>query len=376
MKKKILFILHYPPPAHGAAVVGSYIMESGPINSEFECRYINLGTSQKIDEIGKKSFNKLTQVFRLANRVRKEIMEFKPDLCYVTPSSRGPGLIKDILIISVLKALSQRKIYHFHNKGVSTSKAGFFRNMFYRFIFRNAYVILLSKLLYSDIRKYVPETMVRYCPNGIPEIDLKRSLYDPKSDTKKSGGPAGIPEILFLSNFIITKGILVALDAFKILKDRGISFHCRLAGENGDLTRNDIENNISKLGLGEFITVTGGCFGEHKMQVFAGTDIFIHPTFNDCLPLVLLEAMQFSIPVISTPEGGIPDIVEDGLNGFLVPQKSAVALADKLELLIKDPELRLRMGEAGRSRFGQLFTLERFEERMKQILLEVVNIEK
>ncbi|MDT8375045.1 MAG: glycosyltransferase family 4 protein, partial [Bacteroidales bacterium] len=96
-----------------------------------------------------------------------------------------------------------------------------------------------------------------------------------------------------------------------------------------------------------------------------------HPTFNDCLPLVLLEAMQHSLPVVSTPEGAIPDVVEDGVNGFLVPQKNATALADKLEVLIKDPDLRHKMGSAGRARYEAQFTLERFERRIVEILNQV-----
>jgi glycosyltransferase involved in cell wall biosynthesis len=81
--------------------------------------------------------------------------------------------------------------------------------------------------------------------------------------------------------------------------------------------------------------------------------------------------MQFSLPIVSTFEGGIPDVVENGVTGFLVPQKDVEALADKLEILIKSPELRKQMGAAGRKKYEEEFTLERFEGRMVEILNEV-----
>jgi len=75
--------------------------------------------------------------------------------------------------------------------------------------------------------------------------------------------------------------------------------------------------------------------------------------------------------VISTFEGGIPDMVIKGVTGFLCKQKDAVCLADKIEILIKDPELRNNMGNAGRKRYEENFALEQFERRFIQILEEI-----
>jgi len=124
-------------------------------------------------------------------------------------------------------------------------------------------------------------------------------------------------------------------------------------------------------GLKGYIDVVGKKYGEEKRTAFKKADIFVHPTFNDCLPLVLLEAMQYSIPIVSTFEGAIPDVVEDGISGFLVPQRDVGALANKLEVLIKDPVLRQKMGSAGRAKYDAQFTLERFERRMVEILNQV-----
>jgi glycosyltransferase involved in cell wall biosynthesis len=113
---------------------------------------------------------------------------------------------------------------------------------------------------------------------------------------------------------------------------------------------------------------------EEKEAIFAKSDIFVFPTYydNETFGLVNLEAMQAKLPIISTPEGGIPDMVEEGENGFIVSQKDAEALADKLEELIKDPQKRKEMGQKGYEKYQRAFTLQVFEERFTDILKKII----
>ena len=168
---KILFILHYPPPIHGSSLVGGYIKASRIINETFDCRYINLGTSASVEEIGKNPAGKMIRYIRLIWQVKKELIFFRPSLCYLTISSKGAGFYKDALIVFLVRLFGVKPVYHFHNKGVITRQERFFDNILYRFVFRNADVILLSKHLYTDVSKYVPEERVHYCPNGIPDVE-------------------------------------------------------------------------------------------------------------------------------------------------------------------------------------------------------------
>lgn len=363
-KEKILFILHYPPPVHGSALVGGFIKESNLISKSFSCRYINLGTSASVDEIGKNPAIKLLRYLNLIWQVKRALLLFRPDLCYLTVSSKGIGFYKDVLIVLLVRFFGIKRIYHFHNKGVRINQEKVIDNLLYSLVFKSADVILLSKYLYPDVQKYVLQNRVHYCPNGIPVIE--GGLRN-----EKTGVNMSVPEILFLSHLFRSKGILILVHALKILKERGCNFHCTMIGGDGDVTEDHMRNNIEEFGLIGYVDVVGKKYGEEKQKIFEKTDIFVHPTFNDCLPLVLLEAMQYSLPIVSTPEGAIPDVIEDGVGGFLVPQKDAVALADKLEVLIKDPDLRQKMGSAGRARYEAQFTLERFERRMVDILNQV-----
>lgn len=363
---KVLFVLHLPPPLHGASQIGESLKNSKYINHSISCSYINLSTSKTIDDIGKGGFVKLCRFTLLLSQLFWRLLTWRPNFCYVTPTSAGMGFYKDLPVIGIIKIFGVKTIYHYHNKGISTRQNHFPENLLYRFVFKNSCVILLSKHLYQDIQKYVPENRVYYCPNGIPE--LKDNI---EKSENKSAYP--VPHVLFLSHLLKSKGVLVLVDACVLLKERKLDFKCTIAGGNAEMTRTELESRVEHKNLMQQISVIGPKHGQEKLNLLKSADIFAHPSFNDCMPLVLLEAMQFSIPVISTFEGAIPDIVDDGITGFLVPQRDAKALADKLELLIKDPALRQQMSVAGREKFDREFTLDRFERRLAEILDTIAN---
>lgn len=361
MKKKILFILHIPPPVHGSSVIGMQIKNSNKINDEFDCLYVNLGTSVSIDEIGKRGFVK---VFRFASiwfNVLRQLIIFRPRLCYFAITAKGSAFYKDASIVFLMKIFGVKLVYHFHNKGVSTRQDKWIDNLLYRFVFNNNDVILLSRHLYPDIHKYVPKERVYYCPNGIPDLE-GNNVVSLKNDDSRT------VEILFLSNLIESKGVFVLLEACAILLKNQVSFHCTFVGGIGDVNEEQFKEKVQKLHLYNNVAYLGKKYGNEKKSEFEKADIFVFPTYFETFGIVNLEAMQFSLPIVSTFEGGIPDVVEDGVTGFLVPQKDATALADKLEILIINPEIRKQMGAAGREKYEKEFTLDTFENTLTKIL--------
>lgn len=363
-KPKILFILHYPPPVHGAAMVGQYIRESNLINNELKGRYLNLGTSRTVTEIGKGGLKKWWRYIVLLWKTLFNILFFRPNLVYLTLTATSGGFYKDALVAIKAKMLGAKMVYHFHNKGVSTRQDRWLDNFLYKIVFKNADVILLSEHLYPDIQKYVPKDRVHICPNGIPEL-AKNLEADTKEREEKT------VQILFLSNLMESKGVYVLLNACKILKNRGVLFNCTYVGGESDISRTQLEQKVIELGLLNQVSYQGRKYGSEKIDVFLRADIFAFPTYFETFGLVNLEAMQFNLPIVSTFEGGIPEIVENNKTGFLVLQKDAIAFADKLELLIKNPDMRTKMGDLGRKKYEVEFTLSAFEERFTSILLDL-----
>lgn len=363
MKPRILFIMHMPPPVHGAAMVGKYIHDSRLINERFDCRYINLATAANLEDIGKVRLAKFVDFSRLLRRIRKEYTSFHPDLVYVTPNAGGGVFFKDFIVVQMLKSLGgARVIVHYHNKGVSNYQQKPLFDFCYKRFFRNIKVILLSNALYQDFSEYVRKENVEICPNGIPELFTEEPCFNRNNRPVK---------VLYLSNLIISKGVYVLLDALQILKSRGYVIKCTfVGGETKEISAEIFNQAVKERQLNDIVVYAGSKYGQEKQSYWAQSDFFVFPTFyhNESFPIVNLEAMQYKLPVVSTDEGGIKDIVEDGVTGYIVPKQNASALAEKIAVLIDDEDLRRNMGNAGYMRYKKYFTLSIFECKMTDIL--------
>jgi len=364
--KKILFILHLPPPIHGASMVGQFLVDSDMIKKRFITKHVNLGVTKSLREQKDVSFGKIYHFLKLFKQCLTSYRSYKPDLVYITLASNGLGFYKDALIVLMLKAQGAKLLYHFHNKGIRNHQHKLIDNLLYWYVLRKVEIIITSKRLYPDLKKYVNEYMVHYCHNGIPKIDNELKIRDLNRDNRPT-------KILFLSNLIETKGVYTLLQACRYLHDRNVNFHCTFIGGEGDITAVELQSKIESLGLLNRVRYEGKKFGDEKHIAFENADIFAFPTHNDCFPLVLLEAMQHSMPIVSTPEGGIPDIVEDNVSGFLVPQNDPECLADKLELLINDVVLQLEMGKKGFEKYQEQFTVGIYEENLAKIFTSVLD---
>lgn len=361
---KILFIIHYPPPIHGAAMMGQYIKESSVINQSIDGRYINLSTSNSVDDIGKHGVKKVFRFFKTLYKVVSQSKSFKPDLVYITLTSHGLGLIKDSMIVLVCRFFNLPHVYHFHNKGVNQFAQTVTGRILYPFIFKKGKVILLSPLLYSDISSFIPPHRVFYCANGIPKL---------KQQAKNISAFDTQPIRLFLlSNLIRSKGILHMIEACQLLKNDGVNFHLTIAGGEGDISVEFLSRSITNFELVDFVSYKGKVQGKEKDELFVEADVFILPTEDDCFPLVLLEAMQCGLPIISTKIGAIPEIIDDGVNGILVDAKSSHAIAQAVIYLKENPEKIDEFGRASRQKFDKEYTLEHFENRFLQVLDEVM----
>ncbi len=364
-KPKILFILHLPPPHHGAAMIGKYMHDSKIINKNFEADFIDLATNRDLNQSGKGSFKKIATFAGITKHVVTALRKKKYDLCYMTLTAQGAGFYKDLVIVSLLKIWHCNIIFHFHNKGVNNNKSARAR-MLYNYAFKNTKSILSTRYLYPDIQNYVSPQNVFYCLLGIPVIDKLNDQTKRIIQVKNNARC----RLLFLSNMIIEKGIFVLLKACEEMYKQGLPFECHYVGGWSEVTEEEFKNEIERKHLANVVFAHGPKYNEEKQAFYETADIFVLPTRYDTFGLVNLEAMQNSLPIISSPEGGIPDIVVEGVTGFLVPHDNATLLAEKLTILIKNPTLRCTMGEKGRQRFFELFTLETFEKNMSQILLQ------
>ena len=367
-KPRVLFIMHMPPPVHGSAMMGQYIYDSKIINTNYECCYINESLSSAVSDVGKFGMYKIRKIYNHFKNIANTVNEFKPDLVYITPSGYSPELamIRYVIEFTILNRYHCKKLIHFHNKGDQKKCNKWWIRWYYKLLFKNSNVIFLSNLLVSQFEKYLRKDQILICPNGIPET----LNYEPSAKRNNE-----IPHILFLSNLIETKGVIVLMDALKILKEKGYSFLCQYVGcETKDVDRTRFEKEVKDRNLDGLVSYAGKKYGEEKKIFFENSDIFVFPTFypGETFGLVNLEAMEYKLPIISSNEGGIPDVVIDGVNGLVVDSSAGFInpeeLAQKIKLLIDSPDLREKMGEEGYRIFKSQFTQTCFERKINELI--------
>lgn len=364
MPPSILFILHLPPPVHGAAMMGNYIKDSALVNKTFDCRFINLTAAESLQDIGAFRWRKISGTWILLKKIRAEVKAKRPDLVYFTANATGMAFYRDWLVVQMLKAWGCRIVVHYHNKGVRTRQSRWLDNMLYRKFFKGLKVILLAESLYQDVAKYVDRKDVLICPNGIPTATEQEPTTKPHNI---------VPHILFLSNLIESKGVLVLLDALKILKEQGYYFACDFVGsETAEIPTSRFQQEAKARGLVEQTIFHGKKLGSEKEVYLRNADIFTLPSNNEAFPLVNLEAMQHKLPIVTTNVGGIPDVVKDGINGLIVEVQGGKVkpeqLAEKIAILLNNEALRLQMGETGYLLYDKYFTLHKFEQRITTCL--------
>ena len=151
------------------------------------------------------------------------------------------------------------------------------------------------------------------------------------------------------------------------MKAKNLAFTCRVVGPEGDVDYATLKTVVQQKGLEKEVELVGPKFGEEKYAEFKQADVFLLPSDYDTFGLVLLEAMQFGVPCISTPMGGIPDVIGHG-NGLIIPQINAQELALAMERLLLDPKERSRISASAFDHFKTNFTSPVFEQRLKNIL--------
>lgn len=361
-KQRILFITPLPPPVHGSAMVSQYIKDCKELQEDFVCDFVNLSTSRSIDEIGKSSLMKYIRFIGAYFITFWKLLTHRYALCYLAITCQGMGFLKDAPFVLLCKLFGRKVVIHQHNKGMSKCVDKQPYKWLLPFVYRNTKVILLSWYLYPDIEKVVKKEQVLICPNGIPELFDNEPHFERNNEA---------PHLLFLSNLVPSKGVYVLLDACKMLKDKGYKFVCDfVGGESKEISRNIFEKAVTERGLKGFVIYHGPQYGDDKKKFFADADIFIQPTYEDCFPLTLLEAMQYKLPIISTDEGAVPDIVIYEKNGYICQRKDSVSTANAIEKLLDDKNLRIQMGESGYTFFKDRFTLYVFNANITSILKE------
>ncbi len=241
------------------------------------------------------------------------------------------------------------------------------------FVYSNEQHHLREKLHASAFTVTVTNFNRRYLTERVPDLptDRIRVIHNGINLEYFVGNPRTVRktnEVLAVGRLVTKKGFDDLLKACAVLKSKNQSFHCTIVGEGPD--KEALETLQRDLGLLGEVTFVGPKNLSEVLELMQTCTVFCLPCTvapdnnQDALPTVLLEALASQLPIVSTSVSGIPEIVDDNVDGFLVPQEQPDQVADRLMQLLKSPDLRARFALAGRKKAELKFDLRKNVETL------------
>lgn len=261
---------------------------------------------------------------------------------FLTIKKIKPDIIQTQGITMTVPAVLAKKIlgipYIISGRGCDVYKSWPFKETISKLGFKNTDT---SVALTGDMKKAMQKfsnKRVKVVPNG---IDTKKFNFDKYESREKLGLDHDKKIVLFVGRLEPVKGLKYLIEAINILKDTK-NLELIIIGNGNE--KNNLEVLVKDLKLnGENVTFTGKISNEKIPEYMAAADVFVLPSLSEGFPVVILEAMATGLPIVTTKVKGLPEIVEDNINGLLVPPQNPEELADKINLLLNDENLRKKI---------------------------------
>lgn len=362
-----------PSQVGGVATFLDILLSSEEIQARYEL--IHLDTTRMQNDIGlagRLSFlniqyflGQLIRLIALGIRCRPKIIHL--------PVTSSWAFWKMTAFMLVAKALDMRVLMHLHggkfDQYYRRSPAPV-RKLIGLALSRADAVVALSgwwrQFLLVEVR---PDIRVEVVTNSVDTMFAKAATAGADSTGREAN------TILFVGALGRRKGVFDILRAVPLVRAQKPEARFLFVGDEETRgQRREIDRVCAEARLGDTVHFLGLVTGLAKLNLFRQATVFVLPSYGENLPYSLLEAMSVGLPVITTPVGAIPEIVEDGYNGFLVQPGDSVALARRVIQLLNDPALCLSMSRLNVSRILSSYMPEvvgvRFDAIYKHLLAD------
>ena len=361
---KIVVVGPTPPPYGGQAIMIQNLKDAKFDNVKLYL--VRASFTKDMNEIGKFSVAKIFTLFSII--VQIYYVRIKNNAKYLYFGPGGPNLVpmyRDVILLCFTRWLFKKVIFHFH-AGSTYSLYDKIPNWF-KYFFRKAYFNADVGIRITEFNPEDPK-----CLQAKKEVIIPNGLYDYYKQFDFAKKKKDFVTILFVGNIFKEKGIIELTEACNILAKRNVKFRVEVVGRfQSALLESLIIKKLEEYSIRELFSFPGVIIGREKYKYYYEADIFCLPTYFETFGLVIAEGMQFALPIVSTNVGGVPFLVENNVNGFLVEKKAIEDLADKLELLINNKELREEMGRNSRCIFLENFSITKFHNKIENVFKQL-----
>jgi glycosyltransferase involved in cell wall biosynthesis len=225
-------------------------------------------------------------------------------------------------------------------------------------------LVVNSRQEAAFLRSYRPNLKVEFVPNGVETPQKQMDLQQRNDLRERLGVKNASPIIGAVGTMVFGKGFVLLIKALQVLARCNIPFTLIFVGDGPMLSDLKHQSNLSF--PKDRVLFTGAI--PNATVWYPAFDVLCMPSIHEeGMPNVIMEGSAAGLPVVASQVGAVPDLVEDGITGFLVPPNQIDPLADRLQKLLVDPELRQRMGQAGIEKMDREFNVEAMVTRMKKV---------
>jgi len=308
-------------------------------------------------------FRDLAAFFEILRILKRE----RPDIVH-THTAKAGALGRLAAVVSGVPVRIHTFHGHIFENYFGKLQAGIFLFIERTLALFSTYIIVVSRAQKEDISKVykiAPERKIMVVPLGL-ELDRLASI---NSHAGKFRGELGVNEecvlIGIIGRLVPVKNHRMFLDVCKRLSDSTSGTDIRYVIIGGGDQRNFLETRAQELGIDKKVIFCG--WKEEVADVYADLDIVVLTSLNEGTPVALIEALAAGKPVVSTDVGGVKDVVEEGINGYLVASGDTEAFAERLKELVADASKRAEFGRSGRLKVVREYSKARLVKDMEEL---------
>ncbi len=347
-KPRVVIVGPLPPPVGGVETYTS-IMLNSDIKERFDILHCNTTKGRPKQTQGKFDLGNIIWAFRHFKRLKDSIKKHQPALVYMPISSTRSGFMRDSVLIRIVKKARRLLVGHVHGgdfDNLYNSANTAQKKHIVSVLNMCDMLVLLGSLWETFLREAGVTKPIRIAPATIRE-----ELYEAGIRVVRNYEQPERVVVLFVGQIGKRKGVFDILEAASDVHDAYPNVFFEMVGP--EEFQGELEKVMARFRLNSadsYVHFSGSKSGQELLKAYTDAHLFILPSYFEGQPAVLLEAGAFGLPVITTPVGAIPDLVEDGVNGFLVEPGDVKTLAERIKFLVAHPDRRCAMGEENRKR--------------------------